>query len=133
MVFSGDNFPFTDSKCNQWRIKIYTEISAPDLLIVTHPIFNVGSRTASVLFRAQEDQLEVLVVTPEEIYNEFSSGRQDVTAIRDFAKYLYEKDEKLKYLLLFGRSSYDYKNTSPRRNTNYVPTYQSRNSIDPIL
>ena len=42
-----------------------------------------------------------------------------------------KKDDQLKYLLLFGRSSFDYKNFT-EGNTNFVPTYQSRNSVDPI-
>ena len=130
VIFSGDNFP-VPFEVQPLDNQDLHGISVPDLLIVTHPLFkSAAERLAS--FRSQEDQLEVLVVTPEEIYNEFSSGRQDVTAIRDFAKYMYQKDNKLKYLLLFGRSSFDYKNITSR-NTNYVPTYQSRNSVDPIF
>ena len=48
-------------------------------------------------------------------------------------KYLYEADANaLKYLLLFGKCSYDYQNYLPN-NTNLVPTYQSRNSLHPIF
>ena len=44
-----------------------------------------------------------VIVTPQQIYNEFSSGMQDVSAIRDFVKYQYDKEHSdLKYLLLFG-------------------------------
>ena len=107
-------------------------INVPDLLIVTHPDFRPEAQRLASL-RSSHDGFEVKVVTTEEIYNEFSGGVQDVTAIRDLAKFLYDKggQEKLKYLLLFGKSSYDFKDVLPN-NTNFVPTYQSRNSLDPL-
>ena len=73
-------------------------------------------------------------MTTDEIYNEFSSGRQDVTAIRDFIKFLYDQgveDNRLQNVLLFGKGSFDYKDRI-ERNTNFVPIYSSRNSLHPI-
>ena len=69
------------------------------------------------------------MIAPQTIYNEFSSGIQDITAIRDFMRYLYYRDggSDLKYLLLFGDASYDYKNRV-ESNTNFVPTFESDNS-----
>jgi hypothetical protein len=84
-------------------------------------------------FHLQKDNIISVVVTPQQIYNEFSSGMQDVSAIRDFVKYQYEKENSnLKYLLLFGDGSYDPKNRI-ENNTNYIPTHQSDNSTDPTL
>lgn len=107
------------------------EISIPDVLIVCHPDFKTeASRLAS---HRSSSGLSTTVVTTTEVFNEFSSGRQDVTAIRDFAKYLYDKGAgKLKSLLLFGKGSYDYKNRVTN-NLNFVPTYESRNSLHPLL
>ena len=72
-----------------------------------------------------------LIVTPEQIYNEFSGGIPDIAAIRNFLrmKYLKQKDSThpLKYLLLFGDGSYENK-TLPPNNPNFIPTYQSQNS-----
>ena len=51
----------------------------PDMVIVTYPDFqNAANRLA--LFRKSSDNLDVEVVTTEQIYNEFSSGAQDITA-----------------------------------------------------
>ncbi|MGI9551289.1 MAG: type IX secretion system sortase PorU, partial [Aurantibacter sp.] len=129
VAFSGSDFPLpiASQPVNNQNLH---GIDVPNLLIVSHPLFLAEAERLAA-FRSQNDQLDVQVVTPEEIYNEFSSGRQDVTAIRDFARFLYLKDERFRYLLLFGRCSYDYKNITDN-NTNYVPTYQSRNSVDPI-
>ncbi|HTF17896.1 MAG TPA: type IX secretion system sortase PorU [Chryseolinea sp.] len=106
-------------------------LPAADVIIVTHPTFLAESqRLAS--HRQQHNGLLVHVVTPEQIYNEFSSGRQDVTAIRDFVKHQFDKDpSRPRSLILVGRGSYDYKDRMPN-NTNFVPTYESRNSLAPL-
>ncbi|MFP4290591.1 MAG: type IX secretion system sortase PorU [Cyclobacteriaceae bacterium] len=105
--------------------------SVPELLIVTHPsLLNEAEELANL--RRNQNQLEVKVVTTGQIYNEFSSGRQDITAIRNYVKWLYDQQPgRLKYLLLFGKGSYDYKDQLSE-NYNLVPTYQSRNSVHPI-
>lgn len=106
-------------------------ISASDMIIVAHPTFlSEAQRLAA--HREAFSGWKIEVVTTDEVYNEFSSGRQDVSAIRDFAKSVYENSSgTLKALLLFGRSSYDYKDRVPE-NTNFVPTYESRNSLHPL-
>ncbi len=102
-----------------------------DALIVSNEQFLIEAEQLAQFHRSQ-DGLSVKVVTPEQVYNEFSSGRQDVTAIRDYAKYVYETSGSLKYLLLFGDCSFDYKDRE-LNNTNFVPTYESRNSFHPIF
>lgn len=105
-----------------------------DLVIVTYPGFlQEANRLAA--HRAQHSNMQVAVVTTAQIYNEFSSGAQDVTAIRDFMRMLYSRSNKTSgdviYLLLFGDASYDYKDRI-RNNTNFVPIYESRQSLHPI-
>jgi hypothetical protein len=100
-----------------------------DYIIVTHPDFiNEANELAD--FHRQASGLSVKVATTTEVYNEFSSGSQDISAIRDFAKMLYDRagmDTNLmpRYLLLLGDASYDYKGRIPN-NSNYVPTFESR-------
>ena len=105
-------------------------LETPDLLIVTHPAFlDQAYRLAD--FRRNHDQLDVEVVTHQQIYNEFSSGAQDISAIRNFAMYLYYKHPetvKLRYILLVGDASYDYKNRV-EANSNLMPTYESPSSL----
>ncbi|MCU0442372.1 MAG: type IX secretion system sortase PorU [Bacteroidia bacterium] len=104
-----------------------------DVLIITHPQF-INESNALANFHRTRSGLSVHVVTPDAIYNEFSSGTQDVSAIRDFVRMFYKKAsipaEMPKYLILFGRASYDYKNRIPN-NTNFVPTFQSIESFAP--
>lgn len=83
-------------------------------------------------FHTESSNLRCVVVTTEQIFNEFSSGKQDPTAIRNFIRYHYNNDtvvaNKPKYVLLFGDASYDYRNVLPG-NTNIVPVFQSLGSI----
>jgi hypothetical protein len=102
-----------------------------DMIIITYPDYsNEAYRIANI--HSTVDNLSSIVVTPSQIYNEFSSGAQDVSAIRDFIKMFYDRaatdDEMPKYVLLFGDASYDYRNRLSD-NTNYVPTFQSPNGI----
>ena len=88
-----------------------------------------------------QDGLRVEVVTPEEIYNEFSSGTPDATAYRRFMKMLYDKaaskEDRPKYLLLFGDGAYDnrfvtesWSKMSDKERENFLLTFQSENSLD---
>ena len=101
-----------------------------EFVIVSHPdFFSAANRLAD--FHLEKDNMNSIVVTPQQIYNEFSSGMQDVSAIRDFLKHQYNKENSaLKYLLLFGDGSYDPKNRV-ENNTNFIVTYQSANSTHP--
>lgn len=105
--------------------------STPQLVIVTHPTFRSEAERLAE-HRSSYNGMATLVVSTEEIYNEFSSGRQDVSAIRDFVRHLYLKTPgKLRSVLLFGRGTYDYK-SKLRPNASLVPVYQSRNSLSPL-
>jgi len=106
-------------------------ITAPELIIITHPTFqSEAQRLAN--HRQNHSEMNVRVVTTEQVFNDFSGGKQDVTALRDFVRSLYNQaNSQLKNVLLFGRGSYDYKNRV-LGNTNYVPIYESRNSLSPL-
>ncbi len=109
------------------------EMQQADMIIVTHPEF-INQANALAEFHRTNDNLSVNVATIQEIYNEFSSGSQDVTAIKDFMRMFYERSTNYsnlpKYLVLFGGGSYDNLYRLPN-NTNFIPTYQSENSYDP--
>jgi hypothetical protein len=105
--------------------------SAPaDMIIITHPLFlSYAQELADIHFN--NNGLISQIVTPVQIYNEFSGGIPDIAAIRNFVRMKYQKQKistrPLKYLLLFGDGSYENK-TQPPDNPNFIPTYQSENS-----
>jgi hypothetical protein len=105
-------------------------LSVPNYVIVTNTLLE--SEALRLAEHRAADGISVKVVTTNQIFNEFSSGRQDVSAIRDFAKSLYDRQPTtIKAILLFGKGSYDYKDRVSS-NVNLVPIYESRNSLDPL-
>ena len=110
-------------------------LAGPDMVIVTTPAFKSEAERLA-LFHKQNNGMEVSVITLSQIYNEFSGGIADVTAIRNFIRHIYRKSvnngiPKLKYLLLFGKGTYDNVHDATTDNPCYVPTWQSNGSINP--
>jgi len=110
-------------------------LESADYVIITHPLFlSEAQRLAN--FHQQQYGRSTLVTTPQLIYNEFSSGKQDVSAIRDFIRmhYVRSQGQKPGHVLLMGDGTYDYKNIRELEDpTNFVITYQSRNSWQPPI
>lgn len=101
-----------------------------DMIIISHSLFmNEAERLAN--YNRTSRNLNVQVVNIAQIYNEFSSGNPDPTAIRDYIKMYYDRfgETSPKYLLLFGDASYDYKNVLGY-SQNLIPTYENYNSTD---
>ena len=122
ILFEGNNFPLPTFKgrVNNQNLR---GLGPADALFITHKNF-LSETNRLAQFRTQHDGLVIHVVTVDQIYNEFNSGMQDVSAIRDFARQQYSQhDGQLKYLLLFGDCSYDYKYRLINKQ-NYVPVYQ---------
>lgn len=98
-----------------------------DYLIVT-PAYLKPQAEKLANFHRNYSQLNVKVVELPLIYQEFSSGKQDIGAIRNFIKYIYfnasQPDKRIKYVNLFGDASFDYKNRISG-NTNVVPVFQA--------
>lgn len=96
-----------------------------DYLIVT-PAFLNSQAERLANFHRTHSQMNVKVVNLENIYEEFSAGKQDIGAIRNFVKYIYNNGsipaKRIKYLNLFGDASFDYKKRIPN-NTNIVPVF----------
>lgn len=105
-----------------------------DYIIITTPTFLPAAEKLAA-FHEEENDLSTEIVMLDHIYNEFSSGQQDLTAIRDFLKMFHDRNasfsEKLKYVLLLGDASFDYKDRIPN-NQNVIPTYQSPASLSTV-
>ncbi|MFM8911770.1 MAG: type IX secretion system sortase PorU, partial [Flammeovirgaceae bacterium] len=101
------------------------------LLIIAHLNFEVEAKRLAT-HRSTRSGISTAVVNTDAIYNEYAGGKQDFTALRDFIRDLYRKPgSSLQNVLLFGRGSYDYK-ARVLNNTNFVPIYESVNSLSPL-
>lgn len=107
------------------------DLETPEMVIIYHPTFKDAADRLTA-HRRSYSNITVEAVNVNDIFNEFGSGSADVTAIRDFVKYLYDNGN-LKYLLLFGDASFDFRNISNKANPQqFIPTYETSQSLDPI-
>lgn len=128
LVFDNSGF-YTPVNSTKVKNQNLHGISSLNFVIISPELF-IDQATRLADIHTEEDGLQTIIVKPEEIYNEFSSGSQDITAIRDFMRMLYIKGafgDEPGYLLLFGDASFDYRHRI-HDNTNIIPTYQSKES-----
>lgn len=98
-------------------------LTTPDMLIVTNEYFMSEAERLAQMHR-DHDGMTVHIVDQEKVFNEFSSGTPDASAIRLLCKMLYDRNStKFKYLLMFGPASYDFRGITtnkPNRLITYV-------------
>lgn len=127
LVFDGSGYfspEFVEEVSNQ-NLHGYGPV---DYVLLVHPMFMEQAERLKIIHETYNN-FDVLITTPQEVYNEFSSGKQDPTAIRDLMKMFYDRytDREPKYLLLFGDGSFDPKDRI-EHNTNFIPTFQTEDS-----
>lgn len=90
----------------------------PHMVIISPEEYTAAAERIAKLHRVN-DGMTVYVLTPEKIYNEFSSGNADVSAFRKLLKMWYDRSlndttgTKFGYCLLMGRPTYDQKMKNP--------------------
>ena len=106
-----------------------------EMIIITNPKFVVQADELAQAHRTI-DNLRVNVLTTDQVYNEFSSGTPDATAYRRAVKMFYDRAIKSstpadlpKYLLLFGRGTFDNRKLQSSSGDNLILTYQADNSL----
>ena len=99
-------------------------------IIITHKNFKeAAQRLKSFRMNEAKVPISTKVIQVDEIYNEFSCGVQDVSAIRDFLRYAYDNWQiKPEYVMLLGKGTYDYKNISGF-NDNFIPAWETQESL----
>ncbi|MDE6786439.1 MAG: hypothetical protein K2J46_05300, partial [Muribaculaceae bacterium] len=109
----------------------------PDMVIITPDEFAAASERIANLHRTH-DEMTVYVLSPEKIFNEFSSGNPDVSAFRKLLKMWYDRSQndpsgrKFGYCLLMGRPTYDQKGKNPETIRDKYPRtliWQSANGL----
>ncbi|WP_166966195.1 type IX secretion system sortase PorU [Yeosuana marina] len=100
------------------------------IIVAPNAMLSEAERLAQI--DRNQYNLNVKVVGLNQIYNEFSTGNQDVGAIRNLIKYVYDNastpENRVKYVCLFGDGSFDYKDRI-QNNTNIMPSWYAYNSF----
>ena len=98
-----------------------------EMLIITPQLFWSQAESLAA-FHQENDDMDCVITDVAQIYNEFSTGAGDPTAIRDFIRMVYLRSGgHLKYVLLLGKGSHDFRDIKGMGN-NFVPTYQIANA-----
>ncbi len=100
-------------------------IESADMIVIYHKEF-ITQVERFVAHRKSQSGLDVKYVDVEKIMNEFASGNLDPTALRDYAKMLYDRDPNFKYLLLFGDGSFDprYIYDDIKTKSDFIPVFE---------
>jgi PKD repeat protein len=105
-----------------------------DLLIITHPDFHPAGSDAvwQAYLARRSSEMSVKVVDIQDIYDNYSYGIFDPTAIRSFLSAAAANwDPVPKYVLLIGDASYDYKNYMQDSTfKDWVPTMMFEDTTD---
>lgn len=130
-----------DTSVNRFLVTTYAEASAPveitpatvtdlrqipsqtDLIIVAAD--HLASALSTYIADREADGYSVRLVTVDDIYDNFSWGQADPTAIRDYLKFAYDNfPAPVPSMVLFvGDANYDYLGILNSKAPNYVPAY----------
>ncbi|NLP11221.1 hypothetical protein GX408_12570, partial [bacterium] len=107
-----------------------------DYLILAHPSLLgpalekfVAHRSRCSYWSDQSDP-KLMVVTTQEIYDQFSYGLVDPVAIRNFLKWCFEHWRRAPaYVLMIGAPTYDFKDHLSLGKPLLVPAYENGNSV----
>ncbi|MDE7160213.1 MAG: type IX secretion system sortase PorU [Muribaculaceae bacterium] len=108
-------------------------LPVPDMVIITPPEYMAASERLAAMHR-KVDGMTVHVLTPQAIYNEFTSGSADIGAFRKMLRMWRDRGEEnpegaqVRYCLIMSKPTYDNKMQTPAvKSTGYprVPIWQS--------
>ena len=132
VVFAAENYLKPALRGQIPNQNLHASVVHELIIVVPDLLRQEAERLAQ--FRRDNDGLTVKLVSPQEIYNEFSSGVVDISAIRNFMKMYYDRANQTgnypRYLLLFGNGTYDNKNLLGYGG-NFIPTFQTLSSLSP--
>ena len=103
--------------------------NAADYIVISHEEFEDAAKELCA-FRASQG-LRTATVMIQDLYDEFSDGRFDPRAIRDFLSYAYHHWESPapKYVVLMGDAYLDYLDRLNTESINYLPSQQISTSL----
>ena len=129
IIFDGTSY-LTPASVSPLANQNLHDCEAADLVIVCNEAFLEQSQRLATLHEVM-DGLHTLVVTDEKVYNEYSSGKQDPLAIRSLLRDMAARypDKAPRYLLLFGKGTYDNRNLTGH-NLPTVVAYETPFSFD---
>ncbi|MCM1319293.1 MAG: type IX secretion system sortase PorU [Muribaculaceae bacterium] len=110
VVFNPGQYSLEPSSAGSVSNQDLHALETPGMVIITPKEYKTQAERIAEMHRTNDD-MTVHVLTPEVIYNEFSSGTPDVTAYRKLLKMWYDRTwsatSEVGLCLLFARTTYD--------------------------
>jgi hypothetical protein len=125
--------PEAGSRIDNQNLRGITDF--PDFIIITNQALLEEARNFAD-YRRSNSGWNPIVVRQDHIFNEFNGGVMDVSAIRDYIRYLYlragnDQSRIPRHVLFFGDATYDYKGIQATATLkNQVITFQSFESLN---
>jgi len=134
IAFTGTDFPLPLSIGKITNQDLHG-LGPTDMVILTPNAWRNEADRLANLHRTRRS-LRVQVISMEQAQEEFGGGSPDPSSIRNLMKMFYDRyraqpADRPRYLLLLGAGSYDLKDRI-RNNDRPIPTYQSKESLDPL-
>ena len=123
VVFSPDDVTLTPQGIGEIENQNIHGITDVDMAIIYHSDFKSAAERLAQ-HRTDFSDISIALVSLDQVMNEFASGAKDPTAIRNFAKMLYDRDPRFEHLLLVGDGSFDSRDIY-ESGGDYIPTFQS--------
>lgn len=126
VTWKGTGSFLTPEKVGEVRNQNLHALSGVEMVIFTPALWKDQAERLAQQRRADPVRpLNVLVMTPDEVYNEFASGAPDAQAFRKMLKMLYDRqldgDTPLRYALFMSRPFCDYRGLTPEAKTISYP------------
>ncbi|HFE52750.1 MAG TPA: type IX secretion system sortase PorU, partial [Bacteroidetes bacterium] len=126
LALSSDGFLKVEKIVKDKPSDLRTRPRQADMIIIAHDDFeNQAMQLKSLHENSSEEPLKTEVVLISDVFDEFSWGLLDPTAIRDFLRFAYEHWGQPRYVLLMGDGDYDYKNLISSLDQNWIPPYET--------
>ena len=131
-IVFNDNVAFTPTFVASVKNQNLHALKDVELVILYPEVFKTAAEKLAS-HRISHNKYKTALVNINDVYNEFANGKKDVSAIRNMAKMLHDRNPNFRYLLLFGDGSYDYRNlVNGIADHNFIPVYETNQSLDPI-
>ncbi|MBP5526909.1 MAG: type IX secretion system sortase PorU [Bacteroidales bacterium] len=130
IIFDGSSF-LTPANIVTLENQNLHSCEAVDMVVVSHPSLLSAAQHLATLHEIF-DGLNTLTVTDAQVYNEYSSGKQDPMAIRTLLRDLKARHPEAapRYLLLMGSGTYDNRHLQDGGEVPTVVTYETPYSFD---
>lgn len=133
IAIAGDNYKTPENPQEVENSNLHGITDGAKFIIITHKNFmDAANRLRDYRQNVSANKLSTIVVDVDQIFNEFSGGLLDISAIRDFIKYAFNNWQTApEYVLFLGSGNCDYKDIQGYH-TNFLPPYETPESFDEL-